>query len=100
MNEVDCPACHHVALLTAEALLRLGPAPGEKVLNLKGRLRCRGCGRRGRAAVSIKWRGQRDSEGSRCGDPSGSYATADPPTIGKGAAPGGEMTSTPLTVRA
>jgi hypothetical protein len=41
-------ACHHVALLTAEALLRGGIGRGEKVLDLKGRLRCRGCGRKGR----------------------------------------------------
>jgi hypothetical protein len=55
--KVDCAACHHIALLTPEAvLLRLSPAA--KVLDLKGRLRRRGCGRRGRAVVSVKWRGQ------------------------------------------
>jgi hypothetical protein len=32
--------------------------PPAKLLDLKGRLRCRGCGRKGRAAVSVKWRGQ------------------------------------------
>ena len=52
--KVDCAACHHVALLTPEALLN----PAAKVLDLKGRLRCRGCGRKGRAVVSIRWRGQ------------------------------------------
>jgi hypothetical protein len=56
--KVDCAACHHVALLTPEALLRAGLSPAAKVLDLKGRLRCRGCGRKGRAVVSIKWRGQ------------------------------------------
>jgi hypothetical protein len=56
--KVDCATCHHVALLTAEALLRAGLSPAAKVLDLKGRLRCRGCGRKGRAVVSIKWRGQ------------------------------------------
>jgi ribosomal protein S27E len=56
--KVDCAACHHVALLTPEALLRVGLSPAAKVLDLKGRLRCRGCGRKGRAVVSIKWRGQ------------------------------------------
>ncbi len=56
--KVDCAVCHHVALLTPEALLRLGVSPGAKVLDLKGRLRCRGCGAKGRAVVSIKWRGQ------------------------------------------
>jgi hypothetical protein len=30
----------------------------EKVLDLRGRLRCRECGKKGRAAVSIKWRRQ------------------------------------------
>jgi hypothetical protein len=35
-----------------------GLSPAAKVLNLKGRFRCRGCGRKGRAVVSIKWRVQ------------------------------------------
>ena len=56
--KVDFAACHHVAVLTPEALLRIGLRPAAKVLDLKGRLRCRGCGRKGRAVVSIKWRGQ------------------------------------------
>ena len=50
--KVDCAACHHVALLTQEFLLRLGRA---KVLDLKERVRCRGCGKKGRAVVSIEW---------------------------------------------
>jgi hypothetical protein len=54
--KVDGAACHHVALLTPEALLRVGLSPAAKVLDLKGRLRCRGCGRKGRAVVSIRWR--------------------------------------------
>src|SRR5215472_6149823 len=37
-----CAACHHVTLLTPEALQRLGLDPGARVLDLKGRLRCRG----------------------------------------------------------
>src|SRR5580693_1213124 len=45
----DRRACHHVALLTPEALLRVGRRPSAKVLDLKGRFRCRGCGRKGRA---------------------------------------------------
>jgi ribosomal protein S27E len=45
--KIDCAACHHVALLTPEALLRVGLNPAAKVLDLKGRLRCRGCGRMG-----------------------------------------------------
>jgi hypothetical protein len=56
--KVDCAACQHIALLTPEALLRLGLRPSVKVLDLKGRLRCRGCGRKGRALVSVKWRAQ------------------------------------------
>lgn len=34
--KVDCAACHHVALLAPEALLRVGLSPGAKVLDLKG----------------------------------------------------------------
>jgi hypothetical protein len=56
--KVDCAACHHVALLQPEALLRVGLSPGAKVLDLKGRLQCRGFGRKGRAVVLVKWRGQ------------------------------------------
>lgn len=56
--KADGAACHQVALLTPEALLRVGLSPAAKLLDLKGRLRCRGCGRKERAVVSIKWRGQ------------------------------------------
>jgi hypothetical protein len=52
---VDCAACHHVALMTPDFLLRLGLSPRGKVLDLKWRVRYRGCGARGRAVVSIKW---------------------------------------------
>ena len=55
--KVDCAACQHVALLTPEFLLRLGLSPQTKVLDLKERVRCRGCGVRGRAVVSIRGRG-------------------------------------------
>jgi ribosomal protein S27E len=58
--KVDCAACHHVALLTSEFLLRLGLSPQAKVLDLKARVRCDGCGAGGRAVVSVKWR--RESE--------------------------------------
>jgi hypothetical protein len=54
--KVDCAACHQLALLTPAALLRGGLSPAAKVLDLKGRLRCRECGRKGRAVVSVKWR--------------------------------------------
>jgi hypothetical protein len=40
--KVGCAACHHVALLTPEALLRAGLSPTAKVLDLKGRLALRG----------------------------------------------------------
>jgi hypothetical protein len=39
--KVDCAACHHVALLAPEFLLRLGLSPQAKVLDLKERVRCR-----------------------------------------------------------
>jgi hypothetical protein len=54
--KVDCAACQHVARLTSDVLLRRGVPPGEKVPDLRGRLRRRECGKKGRAAVSIKWR--------------------------------------------
>ena len=47
--------CSHTALLTPAFLARLGLGPRQKVLDLKDRVRCRGCGVRGRAVVSIKW---------------------------------------------
>jgi hypothetical protein len=53
--KVDCAACSHPALLTPAFLARLDLGPREKVLDLKDRVRCRGCGVRGRAVVSIKW---------------------------------------------
>jgi ribosomal protein S27E len=53
--KVDCAACSHTALLRPAFLDRLGLTPNQKVLDLKDRVRCRGCGARGRAVVSIKW---------------------------------------------
>jgi ribosomal protein S27E len=53
--KIDCAACHHVALMTPAALLKLGLSPVAKVLDLTLRVRCRACGVRGRAAVSVKW---------------------------------------------
>ena len=44
-------------MVQLEALLPVGPSPAAKMLDLNGCLRCRGCGRKGRAVVSIKWRG-------------------------------------------
>ena len=53
--EVDCAACSHTALLALAFLDPLGRSPRHKVLDLKDRVRCRGCGARGWAVVSIKW---------------------------------------------
>jgi hypothetical protein len=53
--KVDSAACSHTALLTPAFLARLGLGPRQKVLDLKDRVRCRECGVRGRAVVSIKW---------------------------------------------
>ena len=49
--KVDCPACHHVALLTPEALLKVGLSRAAKVLDLKRkvpvpRMRSEGASRR------------------------------------------------------
>jgi hypothetical protein len=42
-----------------EALMRAGLSPAAKVLDLKGRFRCRGCGRKGRAVVSKRGGGKK-----------------------------------------
>jgi hypothetical protein len=39
----------------AGLLLRLGLSSNAKVLDLKERVRCRGCGAKGRGVVSVKW---------------------------------------------
>jgi hypothetical protein len=48
--KIDCSA-----LLTPAYLDRLGLSPAQKVLDLQDRVRCRGCGMRGRAVVSVAW---------------------------------------------
>jgi hypothetical protein len=53
--KVDCAACSHTALFSPAFLARLHLEPRDKILDLKDRVRCRGCGVRGRAVVSIKW---------------------------------------------
>jgi hypothetical protein len=53
--KVDCAACGHTALLTPAFLSRLGLSPLRRVLDLQDRVRCRACGLRSRAVVSIKW---------------------------------------------
>ena len=40
---VDCTASHHIALLTLEALLRVGLPSRRRFLNLKGQLQGRRC---------------------------------------------------------
>ena len=54
--KIDCAACGHTALLKPAFLVPLVLEPRHRVLDLKDRLRCRGCGVRGRAVVSIKWK--------------------------------------------
>jgi len=75
--KVDCAACHHVALLTPDFLLRLGLSPQAKVLDLKGRVRCRGCGAKGLAVVSV-------SGGGRAGEPMHSPAVSVPQSVFEG----------------
>jgi hypothetical protein len=53
--KVDCPACSHTALLAPAFLSRLGLSLDSKVLDLNDRVRCRACGARGPAVVSVKW---------------------------------------------
>jgi hypothetical protein len=48
-------ACSRTALRTPAFLTRLGLEPRFRVLDLRNRVRCRGCGVRGRAVVSVKW---------------------------------------------
>jgi len=52
--KIECP-CGHTELLAATMLATAGVAPDRKVLDLGGRMRCRECDSRGRAALSIKW---------------------------------------------
>jgi hypothetical protein len=54
--KIDCAACDHTALLSHEFLARgVGLHERLKVLDLKDKVRCRRCGARGRAVVSIRW---------------------------------------------
>ena len=46
--KVDYAACSHTALLAPAFLSQLGQEPRDKVLDLKDRVRCRGCGPRAR----------------------------------------------------
>ena len=53
--KIDCGACTHTALAAPAFLNQLGLSPRHKVLDLQDRVRCRGCGVRGRAVASVKW---------------------------------------------
>jgi hypothetical protein len=53
--KIDCAGCSHTALLVPAFLNRLGLGSRDKVLDLKNRVPCRGCGARDRAVVSVKW---------------------------------------------
>ena len=46
--KVDCAACNHTALLGRDALVKVGIELGAKLLDLRGSVRCRSCGARGR----------------------------------------------------
>jgi hypothetical protein len=57
--KIDCAGCDHTALLSRDVLSRrLGLGGRMKVLDLKDRVRCRRCGVRGRAVISIRWSNQ------------------------------------------
>jgi hypothetical protein len=53
--QVNCIACDHTDLLPVEFLIRLGLPHYAKLLDLTRRMRCRECGVRGRALVSVRW---------------------------------------------
>ena len=42
--KVNCAACSHTALVTPAFLARLGLESRHRVLDLRDRVRCRGCG--------------------------------------------------------
>jgi hypothetical protein len=73
--KIDCGACSHTALLAPAFLNRLGINPLHKVLDLQDRVRCRGCGARGRAIVSIRW-------GSQSTDTPRYWGSEDGPNLG------------------
>jgi hypothetical protein len=55
--KIDCAACHHVALLAPEVLLRGGLSPAVKVARPQGAAPVPPLREEGQAVVSIKWRG-------------------------------------------
>lgn len=53
---VECGARRRLpAELTADNLATAGIKPDVRVLDLEWHLRCRDCGERGRAGVSVRW---------------------------------------------
>src|SRR5437868_1723138 len=68
LSRISCLVCEHTGLLTADFLLRLGLDRHDEVLDLQHRMRCRGCGVRGRALIWVRWtaaRAVKSSPGSR-----------------------------------
>jgi DNA-directed RNA polymerase subunit RPC12/RpoP len=54
--KVDCWACgKNVGLLTADFLLRQNLRPVDFVLSIERRVKCRSCGSKGKAHVTVKW---------------------------------------------
>jgi hypothetical protein len=52
---VECRACNNVGLLSAVFLLKLGFPPYQAIKDLHRHARCRGCGVRAKADISIRW---------------------------------------------
>ena len=52
---VQCSACGHDGPIHPAALPSLGLRPGERVVDLAPRLRCRECDAKGKATVSVRW---------------------------------------------
>src|SRR5215472_8761017 len=89
------PAPPAIALLTSESQQTAGAgARREGLLDLKEWLRCRGCGRKGRAGVSVEWRARGRS--LRWGSPPPARVSSSDRISADEAAPGGGITSTPL----
>ena len=54
--QVECAACGHETFIPHNTLLHgLQLKPGDKVVDLEPRLRCRECDVRGKAVVSVRW---------------------------------------------
>jgi hypothetical protein len=51
----ECASCGNTQLLTKPTLQRHGAPSHERIMEPKGRLRCRQCDERGRVTLLIKW---------------------------------------------